>query len=149
MARGITLLVLAALVTLSLWEGTLSRQSAAAHWSVTLVAIVTVAAALIAGRGRQRTGSGAWLTGAVRAIGRWRRTPLFAAGIAVWVLLVLTVIGWDLNSFVHQAHDLPTLSYYFGRVTRWWWGRALVFAAWLAVGGYLAVGWRRGQGRRQ
>jgi hypothetical protein len=143
MARGITLLVLVALVTLALWEGTLSRQSAAAHWSVAVVAIVTVAAVLIAGWGRQQMGSGTWLTGAVRAIGRWRRTPLFAAGIAVWALLVLTVIGWDLNSFVHQAHDLPTLSYYFGRVTRWWWGRALVFAVWLAAGVGLVAGWRR------
>jgi hypothetical protein len=54
---------------------------------------------------------------------------------------VLAVVGWDLNSFAHQAHDLPTLSYYTGRITRFAWGRALVFAAWLAAGVGIAVGY--------
>jgi len=63
--------------------------------------------------------------------------------VVVWVLLVLAVIGWDLNSFAHQAHDLPTLSYLIGRVTRWRWGRGTFFAAWLALGVGLAAGRRR------
>ena len=102
----------------------------------------TAVGAVVAGRGRQRSPSVTWLVGAARSIGAGRRRPLFAAGVAAWTLLILAVIGWDLNSFVHQAHDLPTLSYLFGRVTRWTWGRALVFAAWLSAGAGLVVACR-------
>lgn len=138
-----------ALVTLAVWEGMQVRQSAAAHWSVAVVIVVSVVAAVVAGWGRQRATTRAWLAAGGRAIGRRRSAPLYAAGVVVWVLLILAVIGWDLNSFVHQAHDLPTLSYYVGRVTRWRWGRALVFATWLAAGVGLVtgcLGWRQRRG---
>ncbi|MGO9456031.1 MAG: hypothetical protein ACLP62_03135 [Acidimicrobiales bacterium] len=105
------------------------------------VTIVVVAlATLIAGRGRQRATTGAWLTDAGRAVVGWRARPGYAAGVAVWAVLLVAVVGWDLNSFAHQAHDLPTLSYLVGRVTRFTWGRALVYAAWLAAGAGIAVG---------
>jgi hypothetical protein len=122
------------LAALSAWEGTLWRQSAAAHWSVGLSIAAVVVLAVVLGRGRQAEGSGAWLSGAARAVAGWRRTPSLTTGVAVWAVLIAAVVGWDLTSFVHQSHELPTLSYQFGRVTRWHWGRALVFAAWLAAG---------------
>ena len=132
--------VLAPLVALSVWEGLQSRQSAAAHWSVGLVVAATVVATVVLGRGRQPVRSGAWASGSLEVAVHWRRRPAYSAGLAVWVVLLLAVIGWDLNSFVHQAHDLPTLSYLVGRVTSRWWGRAAVAALWLAAGVGLAVG---------
>jgi hypothetical protein len=97
-------------------------------------------ATLVVGRGRQRTTTVAWLADAGRAAVGWRERPGYAAGIAVWAALLLATVGWDLNSFAHQAHDLPTLSYFTGRVTRFAWGRALLFAAWLAAGVGIAAG---------
>jgi hypothetical protein len=137
---------LAALVALAAWEGTLDRQSAAAHWSVAAVIAAAIVVTVVAGRSRQRTTSRAWLSSWRSATG-WRERPVYAAGVGVWVVVVLAVVGWDVTSFAVQTHDLPTLSYFVGRVTRYEWGRAAVFAAWLAVGGYLAVGWRRGRAR--
>jgi hypothetical protein len=128
------------LAALAAWEAMQARQTATANWGVVTVAVAAVVAAVVAGWGRQPMRSRAWLASAARAGGEWRRTPLFSAGVVVWVLLILAVIGWDLNSFAHQAHDLPTLSYEFGRVTRHEWGRGLVFAAWLAAGVGLATG---------
>lgn len=84
--------------------------------------------------------SRAWLSSASEAVREWRRTLLFSAGVIVWVLLILAVVGWDLDSFVHEVHYLPTLSYEVGRVTRYQWGRALLFAAWLAAGIGLVTG---------
>jgi hypothetical protein len=104
--------------------------------TIVVVAIVTV----VAGRGRQQLTSGIWVVDVARAARAWRTRPLYAAGVTVWVVLLLAVVGWDANSFAHQAHDLPTLSYYVGRVTRLAWGRALVFAAWLAAGFGIALG---------
>ena len=99
-----------------------------------------VLAALLAGRRRQRSTSGAWLVDAGRAAAGWREHPGYAAGVVVWAILLLAVVGWDLNSFAHQAHDLPTLSYYMGRVTHFHWGRALVYAIWLVAGVGIAAG---------
>jgi len=99
-----------------------------------ILAAVGVVAAVIAGWSRQRMRTRAWLSSTSRAVRGWRRAPLFSTGVVVWTLLILAVIGWDLNSFVHEVHYLPTLSYEIGRVTRYEWGRALLFAAWLAAG---------------
>ncbi len=140
---GAALLAGAAGVALALWQGTLTRQSPAAHWCVGLAIAVIAVLALVAGRGRQRRRSGEWVTGSFEAATRAGERPGYAAGVVVWVVLLAAVIGWDLNSFVHQSHNLPTLSYYVGRVTRFVWGRALVFAAWLAVGAWLALARRR------
>ncbi|MGH8987287.1 MAG: hypothetical protein ACRDXC_01640, partial [Acidimicrobiales bacterium] len=49
---------------------------------------------------------------------------------------------WDAASFAAKEHGLPTLSRLIGDVTDHQWGRALVFAAWLSLGLYLALAWR-------
>lgn len=132
------------------WEGTLSRTAPAAHWSV----LATIACALIvaaaAGRHLQRKSSGVWLRDGLGAIAgdvtrRTRRPAPLVAGVAIWTALILAGIGWDLYSFSKEVQYLPTLSRLFGDVTGHDWGRALVFACWLALGAYLAVGWRRGR----
>jgi hypothetical protein len=116
---------------------------------VGLTVVAVVALAVVAGSGRQVDRTGPWLAGARRAVAGWRRTPRFAAGVAVWTLLILAVVGWDLTSFVRQSHDLPTLSDLFGRVTRYHWGRALVFGAWLVAGLALALACRAPERRRR
>lgn len=128
-----------ALAALSVWEGMQWRQSSAAHWSVALTIVAVVVVALVLGRGRQAERSGTWCSAGARAVAGWRRTLRLSASVAVWTLLLAAIVAWDLTSFVHQSHDLPTLSYEIGRVTRWHWGRALVFALWLAAGVGLAA----------
>lgn len=115
------------------------RQTPAAHWSVGLSIAAVVVLALVLGRGRQPRRSGAWVSDAARAVARWRRTPRLSAAVAFWTILLGAIVVWDITSFARQSHDLPTLSYEFGRVTRWHWGRAVVFAAWLAAGVGLAA----------
>jgi len=115
------------------------RQSPAAHWSVGLSIAAVVGLALVVGRGRQAQRSLPWVSDAGRSITGWRRTRRLSAAVAVWIVLLMAVVAFDLVSFLHQSHDLPTLSYEIGRVTRWHWGRALVFAAWLAAGVGLAT----------
>lgn len=134
---------------LAVWEGTVSRSSADAHWSVGAAIAAVALVGVAAGRGRQWTRSAAWLRGAASAVRRTvmardaRPEPALWMGTTLWALLVAVTIGWDLDSFAHQAHSLPTLSSLVGDVTRHDWGRALVFGAWLAVGAYVALGWRR------
>jgi len=149
--RNITGAVAATLggAVLAVWEGAQRRQTAAAHWSVAAVVVLAVMVAVAAGHRRQRQRSAAWLAAAGRGVRSvagpegWRDRPAYVAGVVTWVLVIAAVVGWDLNSFAHQAHDLPTLSYIVGKVTRHWWGRSAVFAGWLGVGTYVAVGWRR------
>jgi hypothetical protein len=62
--------------------------------------------------------------------------------VLVWVILVVAIVGWDLRSFIAQSDDLPTLSYYFGRITRFHIGRGLAVALWLVVGAFLCAGGR-------
>ena len=130
------------------WEGTLAQSSMPAHVSVLAVIALALAAAGVMGRSRQRRPSAAWLRdGAVAfrdGLACPGRRPLaLRIGVAVWVVLAAATIGWDLTSFLHQSHSLPTLSRFVGAVTRAAWGRATVFAAWLALGAYLAAGGRR------
>ena len=139
-------------LALSAWEGTLVQSSARAHASVLAVIGVTLATAALVGRRQQRQRSTdlARRAGAVLDPGGGGQRPAaLVVGTVAWVVLVAATIGWDLNSFVHQAHDLPTLSRLVGDVTRHDWGRALVFAAWLALGTYLAMGGRRRAGARR
>ncbi len=136
-------------VVLAVWEGAQQRQTAAAHWSVGLVIVLGLAAAVVVGRRSQRLRSVDWLRQAgrgIRSLGDsepWRVRPAYIAGVVAWVMLVAAIAAWDLNSFAHQSHYLPTLSYFAGKVTRYRWGRSAVFAGWLAVGAYLVAGWRR------
>ncbi|HTX62510.1 MAG TPA: hypothetical protein VMD28_02650 [Acidimicrobiales bacterium] len=128
------------------WEGVQGRFSVASHASILAAVGVVLALALIAGRGRQRTHSAAWTRRMLRGFRapflRGRLRTAAVAGGLVWVLLIAATIGWDAASFARQRHALPTLSRLFGDVTDHDWGRALVFAAWLVLGLYLAVGWR-------
>lgn len=142
---GAGVLVLAGLAA---WEGGQGRQTAAAHWSVGAIIAAAPVLALMVGRRAQRETSRRWLLevgNGLRSVVNgtaWRHRPIYVVGGVAWGVLIAAVVGWDLNSFVHQSHDLPTLSRIFGMVTRYWWGRSVVFAAWLALGAYLVAGWR-------
>ena len=135
---------LAGLAALAWWEGTLHYGTPDARWSISTVIAVVVGATVVFGVHRQRLPSRTWLATAVRTVRRRpMRSPLYAAGIAVWVVLLTAFVAWDLFSFLSQSHDLPTMSYLIGRVTRSSLGRSAVFLAWLGIGSYLALGWRR------
>ena len=131
------------------WEGLQDRYSTASHVSILAVILATVLLAIAAGRGRQRRRSRTWLRHARSAVReqlvRRRARTAAAAGALGWVLVISATAAWDGFSFAMQRHSLPTLSRLFGEVTDHDWGRALLFAAWLALGLYLAVGWRRGR----
>ncbi len=140
---AVVTVVTAAAAGFAWWEGGLHRWSAAAHWSVAAVVIAVLLAAVVLGVGRQRQHSGEWLRQAARSTRTWVRRPtLRGTGAAVWVVLLAAVVAWDLHSFLRQSHDLPTLSRLFGAVTRFHWGRALVFLGWLAAGAAVVVGGR-------
>ncbi len=131
-------------VALSAWQAGQSRDAGATHWTVLLTVAVALLGALALGRGRQRQTVRAWLAVTAGALGAWRARPRVAVGsVVVWTALAVAVVGWDLVSFIHQSHDLPTLSYYVGRVTRYPAGRGACFAVWLGLGAFLAVGGRR------
>jgi uncharacterized membrane protein YidH (DUF202 family) len=135
--------LVAAAVAFAWWEGGLHQFQAAAHWGILAVVALVLVVAVVGGVGRQATTSGQWVRGPLsvrRHLEADRKTTI---AVLVWVALVLAVVGWDLNSFVHQSHHLPTLSSIFGHVTSTRAGRAGLVAAWLALGGGLALGWRR------
>lgn len=130
-------------LALATWESGQSRSSQGAHWSVALLVVVALATALALGRHRQYETSPTWLTHIPHSIRHWRTQPPPAViATVVWTVLIAAVIGWDVVSFIYQAHDLPTLSYFIGHVTRYRVGRGACFALWLALGAYLAAGWR-------
>lgn len=135
--------------TLAAWQGTLSRSSGAAHVAVLATVASGFAAALLAGRGRQRSPSGAWAGASWHAVAGWRRAPRArVAGVTGWIVLGVATVGWDLNSFLHQAHDLPTLSSLVGHVTGVPAGRGLLFAMWLVLGAAVVVVGRRARDGR-
>lgn len=152
---GLSAMALAVGLGLAGWEGTLGRSSAGARVSVVVVFALVLVAAAAAGRGRQRTTTADWLRRAVSRLrtssppdaGSVDRLPARGAGV-VWAALIAATVGWDLYSFGRQEHDLPTLSRLAGDVTAHEWGRALFFALWLALGAYLALGWRSPPRRR-
>ncbi len=129
------------------WEGVQGRFSTASHASILAVVATIVLLAVAVGRGRQRAVSRAWISAAVGSARRvgvaWRTRRRALIGTVGWVVLLAGTAGWDTASFVEQERSLPTLSRLFGAVTGHDWGRALVFAAWLALGLSLALGWRR------
>ena len=131
--------LLATLVlALSAWQAPLSRQSSGAHWSVALLVVAAFGVALVLGRGRQYETTRRWVARNVHYVRTWRTQSRAAVVSAfVWAVLIGGVVTWDLVSFVVQSHDLPTLSYFIGHVTRYAVGRGLLFAVWLGVGAYL------------
>jgi hypothetical protein len=133
-------LLVAAIVALSAWQAHLSRRSPGAHWSVALLALAALGAAVILGRGRQHDTTRRWMARNLHSIRTWRSRarPDVVSGL-VWTVLIVGVVAWDLVSFLLQSHDLPTLSYFVGHVTRHPLGRGLLFALWLGIGTYLAT----------
>ena len=141
-------LLSAGAVALSTWQAHLSRDSAAAHWSVAILVVVAFAVAVVLGRGRRRDSTRRWMARNLLFVRTWRTRPRpTVVSALVWTVLIVGVVAWDLVSFVCQSHSLPTLSYFIGHVTRYPLGRGLLFAAWLVVGAYL-VSARRSE-RRQ
>jgi hypothetical protein len=132
---------------LSAWQGTVFRNTPTARWTTLGVVAAALLAAGLAGRGRQRETSPEWARRASRALGGSLADGAVPAGRVAgavgWVLLITATIAWDLVSFIAASPQLPTLSRLVGDVTEHPWGRAVVFAGWLALGAYLALGWRR------
>jgi hypothetical protein len=125
-----------------------SRDDPGAGWAVAVLIGAAFGAAAILGQGRQLKSGPTWLTDNARSIRQWRRQPRAQlVAVVVWTTLVAAAVGWDLVSFIAQAHAFPTLSYYVGRVTRYPVGRGLCFALWLSLGAYLAAGRRAGARR--
>lgn len=137
---------LAALAALAgaLLVGLEPRDAPAARWCVLAAVACVLAAALGTGRGRHHRSSRQWLAGAHRAVSSWRsRDRAAVVGAGIWLALALAVTAWDLTSFLLGGPGLPTLSHLVGHLTDAGWGRAAVFSAWLAVGAWAGLGWRR------
>jgi hypothetical protein len=142
-SRAFGVALVAAGAAFSWWEGGLHQYSSAAHWSIAAVIALVLSAAVAFGWGRQAATAGAWVRGPLpvrRHLAERRRASV---AVVIWIVLALAVVGWDLNSFVHQSHDLPTLSSIVGHVTSSRAGRAGTVAVWLVVGAALGLGWRR------
>jgi hypothetical protein len=139
---ALVIAAVAAAAAFAWWEGGLHQSQVSAHVGVLALIALGFSAALVAGRRRQAIGSAAWVEGPLSVRRHWAENPAGTLGAVVWVVLVLAAIGWDLNSFVHQSHNLPTLSSIFGHLTSTRGGRASMVALWLALGTALATGWR-------
>jgi hypothetical protein len=142
-SRAFGVALVAAGAAFSWWEGGLHQYSTAAHWSIAVVIALVLSSAVAFGWGRQAATAGAWVRGPLPVRRHLAERRHATVGVLVWIVLVLAVVGWDLNSFVHQSHNLPTLSSIVGHVTSNRAGRAATVAVWLALGAALSVGWRR------
>ena len=136
-------LPVAVALAFSLVEGFWTQQGAAAHWSVGAVIVLGLLAAVVVGRGRQHSRSGAWARSSLRAVRHWWAHPIRSASVALWVLVLGATVGWDAYSFSHQSARLPTLSRVIGGVTRYPLERASVFLLWLGLGAVLVFSERR------
>ena len=143
MKRALAVVLVAAAAAFCWWEGGLRQSSTAAQLGVLATIALALVTAVVAGAGRQATTAGAWIQGPLRVRRHFGETPHATVAVVIWIALVASVIGWDLNSFVHQSHDLPTLSSIVGHVTSSRPGRSVVVALWLTLGAALTVGWRR------
>lgn len=113
----------------------------ASHVGILSAIVVMLVVIVVAGRGRQRIPSRAWVAELWhRAVRRPDRRWWAGAG---WVVAVVLVAGWDLTSFLARSAALPTLSRLIGAVTRYDVGRAVAIALWLALGGWIALAGRR------
>jgi multisubunit Na+/H+ antiporter MnhB subunit len=136
--------VVAVVAALAAFVASEPPHSTPTRWAVVAVVLAAVVLAIALGWGRQRERSGVWLAAAFRSIGRWRQYPARQVlGVTIWLVIILAIAAFDFASFLHQSHDLPTLSYYIGKVTRYSWVRGLCVVAWLAVGGWILTTERR------
>jgi hypothetical protein len=104
--------------------------------------VVTIGVlAVVFGRGRQRRASAPWARGFLDHEACATDFPV--AAVVIWVVVLSLIVAWDLTSFIAQSRELPTLSYFIGRVTRYRAGRAAFFLCWLLIGLGLALGSRR------
>jgi hypothetical protein len=143
-----TLCISGTAIALSAWQGGVSRDSLGAHRCVALLGIAAVVVMIVLGWGRQRQGTRTWAVTTARLILKWRSRPKASVvSILVWSVLIVGVVGWDLLSFAVQSPSFPTLSTLVGQVSRYPVGRGLLFAAWLAVGTCVVVGYRAGSRR--
>ena len=112
-----------------------------------LVVIGTVVVtAVAAGRGHQRMTSRAWLRATTRRLGT---APVrYRVGVALWALLALAAVAWDLVSFTGASHQLPTFSRLAGDLTVHRAGRALALVVWALIGLALALAGRSRRDRR-
>jgi hypothetical protein len=129
-----------AALAFSWWEGAQPQGSQNAH--VSLIATLAAAALAVLVMAWRRRGTHADPANQLEDLAPGHTRTSVVLG---WLVVIGAVVAWDLVSFVVQAHDFPTLSYLFGRVTRFRIGRAGVFLAWLALGG--AIGVRRAPAR--
>ncbi len=150
MSRRVRLLLLGAFsMAFAAWEGGKPYTTTDAHVSIAVVIAVVVLVALYSGHHRQEMKSLTWLKGMGRSIRRYLSNPdIQGTGALVWLVFFMAYFGWDLNSFLHQQRDLPTLSYLIGRVTRYYAGRSVLVAGWLLGGWYLAFGLLQSRGAR-
>lgn len=123
--------------------GTLRRDAAPDRPIVLACALALALASLLAGRQAQRRSSASWVASSLRAIERLKTLRPYDLLAAAWVLVVLGAAGADLTFFLERSPNDPTLSRLIGDVTAAPAGRAILFAAWLAWGAWVAFGWRR------
>lgn len=127
---------------LAVLAGTEPRDAAPTRWFVDAVIVVALAAVVVLGRGRQRRSIGAFLVASARAARGWRRRPLAALGVGIWVGFVAAFAAVDAARFAGDRHGLPTLSRVIGDVSAHAWGRSLLALAWVAWGAWTVLGWR-------
>jgi hypothetical protein len=122
-------------------DGRMSYRDFRGHLLVICAIAVTVLFALIRGRKRQKLKSLNWLRSTRTSIYSYFKSPnMWGTGVLIWLLFFLAYFSWDLNSFLHQSHNLPTLSYLIGRITRFYFGKFALTTVWLIGGWYLASG---------
>jgi hypothetical protein len=139
-SRALGAVLVAGVIALSTWQAQLRRDDPGAHWTVALLVVVAIGAAVLMGRRSQRHTSRVWVAGSVQFLRTWCAQPRAdVVSVVIWSTLIGGVVGWDLVSFICQSHALPTLSYFIGHVTRYQAGRGILFALWLGVGAYLVA----------
>ncbi len=123
--------------------GALRRDAPPDRPLVIACALALLAACLLAGRQSQHRSSSSWAASSLRAITRLRAFHPYDLLAAGWVLVVLAAVGVDLAFLADRSRSDPTLSRLIGDLTAAPAGRAVLFIAWLAWGGWVAFGWRR------
>ncbi|MDA8296230.1 MAG: hypothetical protein M0004_06525 [Actinomycetota bacterium] len=123
--------------------GALRRDAPPDRLLVLACAFTVLGAAVRLGHQGQRRSSASWVASSAHAVARFRASRPYDLAVAAWVLVVLAVAGVDLAFLADRSPRDPTLSRLIGDLTAVPAGRAVLFGAWLAWGGWVALGWRR------